>query len=42
MAWSRTGKLAIINGILDTRMYIDILRDHVFESVSNLGIRENF
>lgn len=30
-----------MDGILDTRNYIDIVRDHLFESELHLGIREH-
>lgn len=33
-----SGKRAIINRIPDTKKDIDILRDNLFESVSNLGV----
>lgn len=34
--------LAVIDGIIDTKKSVDILRDHLFEGVSNLGIRDDF
>lgn len=42
IAWSEICKLTIIDGILDAREYIGILFDPLSESVSNLGIRDDF
>lgn len=34
--------MSINNGFFNDRKYIDILQDHLFESVSNSGIRGDF
>lgn len=38
----RTGKPVIIDGIFYVKKYSEVLQDHLFESVSNLGMADEF
>lgn len=42
MSWNGTGNLTVIEGILNARTYVEILRDNLFQSASKLGIRDDF
>lgn len=42
MAASGVGNLHFIEGIMDKHIYLDILKTHVKESASKLGIADNF
>lgn len=40
MAWNGSSRLAKIDGVHDARNFIDILRNHLFESASYLNLRD--
>lgn len=42
MSESGVGKIHFVNGIMDAKYYIDILKENVKESAESLGIKDNF